>query len=70
MSNKCKSQAWLYAKHRGNKDYCDLCLKNENNEFCYISRTIESLGRHLKNIHSIKPPTHNRITKVCSMYSV
>lgn len=51
------SQACFYAKHRGNKGYCDLCLKNENNEFCYISRTIGSLSRHLKNIHNIKPPT-------------
>ncbi|XP_060859967.1 E3 SUMO-protein ligase ZBED1-like [Metopolophium dirhodum] len=57
MSNKCKSWVWLYAKRHGDKAYCDLCTENENNEFCCIGGTTGSLGRHLKTIHSIKPPT-------------
>jgi len=47
---------WLYAKRQGNKVYCDLCIKNLNNEFCCIGGTTGSLGKHLKTIHNIKSP--------------
>lgn len=44
----------MHAKRHVNKAYCNFFTKNENNEFCYISGTTGSMGRHLKTLHSIK----------------
>jgi hypothetical protein len=53
--SKSKSWVWRYAKRIGDNSYCNMCDKDDLNEFAYAGGSTGSLGRHLKFIHNLWP---------------
>jgi hypothetical protein len=49
---KRKILVWDYAKHEGDRAFCDLC----DNEYSCVGGITGSLIRHLESVYGIKPP--------------
>jgi len=53
---KIRSRIWQYAKRNGDKAYCKICNKDENNEYSCVGGITRSLIRHLKIMHKVYQP--------------